>query len=159
MVPLKVHLPRHRLCWKLHFAMLTSRGKLHHCCPYRRSWNCNFAGFFMVLQAGPLPVLNGVITVMTPASKVISPQLPIYFRPFIRATHVIPFTTIGLGPTLDVVWWRVVSFFSLTFVFSSKKKQTNTSTLSCVFFTFYFFDTFMQTAKASKFRFSGGSES
>ena len=33
------------------------------------------------LQGGPLPVISGLIS---PLSRVFSPQLPIYFRPFIR---------------------------------------------------------------------------
>ena len=44
--------------------------------PYHATANHNCS-----LQGGPLSVINGVITTI---SRVISPQLPIYFRPFIE---------------------------------------------------------------------------
>ena len=47
-------------------------------------------------KVGPLLVINEVIT---PISRVFSPQLPIYFWPFI-GLKITPLITIGPGPTL-----------------------------------------------------------
>ena len=58
------------------------------------------------LQGGPL---NGVIT---PISRVFSPQWPIYFRPFIRLIIrlITPFVT-GRGPPCRWWWWCLINIF------------------------------------------------
>ncbi len=58
------------------------------------------------VQGGPLLVTNGVIT---PISRVISPQLSIYFAAIDRdplSPHLYPFITIASGPTL----WDILIF-------------------------------------------------
>ena len=52
------------------------------CCRHIPKWPVNPVtnpGYFLYIQGGPLPVINGVIT---PLIGVASPHLPIYFRPF-----------------------------------------------------------------------------
>ena len=61
-----------------------------------KNFSCQTSGVYKV---GPLPVRNGLTA---PASWVISPHLPdpIYFQPFIGATHVTSFITISSIRTL-----------------------------------------------------------